>query len=212
MAQNNSFKPVFGELPATSKLTELGVTAGDRLLEVDGKAVAHLSEYNLYIFNQVLKGQPIEFKVEGSSDNANGARGAQGSVRTVLLPTADYAFVQHQSVEFNLSGWIDPVLPRPADTTLGTVLEDSPAYAAGLRSGDRIININGVDVTVWRELTDLVSPNAGQSIDLRYERKGLAYDIVLTPKLTGEGELARGVIGVGRVNPVLTDNELVDCE
>lgn len=202
------FKPVFGELPATSKLTELGVTAGDRLLEVDGKAVAHLSEYNLYIFNQVLKGQPIEFKVEGSSDNANGARGAQGSVRRVLLPTADMPLYNINPSSLIYQVGLIPYFP-PADTTLGTVLEDSPAYAAGLRSGDRIININGVDVTVWRELTDLVSPNAGQSIDLRYERKGLAYDIVLTPKLTGEGELARGVIGVGRVNPVLTDNELV---
>ena len=207
------FKPVFGELPATSKLAELGVSAGDRLLGVDGKPVAHLSEYNLYIFNQVLKGETIEFTVEALSNNKTDPEDAsvkdeQNVIRTVRLATADIPLYNINPSSLIYQAGLLPYVP-PADTTLGTVLEDSPANLAGLQVGDRIININGVDVSVWEELTDLISPNAGQSIELRYERDGSAYDISMTPKLTGEGELARGVIGVGRVSPTLTEDELV---
>jgi regulator of sigma E protease len=184
-SSEQQFKPVFGELPATSKLAELGVNSGDRLLEVDGKAVVHLSEYNLYIFNQVLKGEPIEFKVEDVGKITVGIGDAglsdgQSSVRTVLMPTEDMPLYNINPSSLIYQVGLIPYFP-PADTTLGTVLEDSPAFAAGLRSGDRIININGVDVLVWRELTDLIAPNADQSIELKYEREGSVYDISLTP-------------------------------
>jgi regulator of sigma E protease len=39
-----------------------------------------------------------------------------------------------------------------ADTTVGTVETNSPAYAAGLRMGDRVLTVNGQPVTTWTEL------------------------------------------------------------
>jgi len=52
--------PTFGELPETSLLAQAGVAPGDKLIEVDGQEVDYLLQHDLYIFNQVLKGQSIK--------------------------------------------------------------------------------------------------------------------------------------------------------
>jgi len=52
--------PTFGKVTEQSVLEKSGVKAGDTLLSVDGKPARFLAEHSLYIFNQVLKREPIE--------------------------------------------------------------------------------------------------------------------------------------------------------
>ncbi len=204
------FKPVFGSLPANSKLAEMGVKSGDRLLAVDGKQVAHLSEYNLYIFNQVLKGKPIEFTISSENDDQVAALTDAGSAatRTLQVVTKDIPLYDINPASLVYQVGLLPLLPS-ADTTLGSVLDGSPADSAGLQTGDRIVRINGSTVTAWNELTALIAPNANQAIEVAFDRAGVISEILLVPELAGEGAMARGVIGVGQVRPVLGENELV---
>jgi membrane-associated protease RseP (regulator of RpoE activity) len=49
----------------------------------------------------------------------------------------------------------------------------SPAYAAGLRPGDRIVSFNGTPVRQWQDLVGLIRRNADGKAVVRYERDGV---------------------------------------
>ncbi|MFJ2605898.1 M50 family metallopeptidase [Streptomyces sp. NPDC091279] len=53
----------------------------------------------------------------------------------------------------------------------------SPAAAAGLKAGDKIVSFNGVKTTDWNELSDLIRANPGKDIPIVVERKG--HDVTL---------------------------------
>lgn len=65
-----------------------------------------------------------------------------------------------------------------------SVDENSAAYAAGLRKGDRIVEYNGVNVLFGREvyLEEYIDPvNDTTPIKLTYERDGKEYKIIIIP-------------------------------
>lgn len=50
--------------------------------------------------------------------------------------------------------------------------QPTPAYAAGLRPGDRMVTFNGTDITSWEQMQDLVKDNGTNRADLVIERDG----------------------------------------
>jgi len=60
----------------------------------------------------------------------------------------------------------------------------SPAAAAGIRPGDRIVSIAGVPVSTWEETTALIRERAGDSTEVVVERDGAELVLTATPILT----------------------------
>lgn len=60
----------------------------------------------------------------------------------------------------------------------------SPASAAGLKAGDRIVAINGIPVTEWKQATDITHASAGVELDYTVVRDGVEMNIPVTPVLT----------------------------
>jgi regulator of sigma E protease len=89
------------------------------------------------------------------------------------------------------------------------VLPDKPAAKAGLRSGDRIVSINGEPVTDFEDVRMMISMNAGTPLPVVYERDGVRRTTVLTPERENSdyGPVGRAGISymiepvVGRVEP-----------
>jgi membrane-associated protease RseP (regulator of RpoE activity) len=48
----------------------------------------------------------------------------------------------------------------------------SPAAAAGLKAGDKILSFNGVKTTDWNKLSDLIRATPGKTVPIVVERKG----------------------------------------
>ena len=86
----------------------------------------------------------------------------------------------------------------PSSTTeeavLGEVIPEQPAAEAGLRANDRILSINGQDISSWEEMSSLIRENANQEITIRYQRDDQVNQLTLKPVLNEQGE--RGVIGI----------------
>jgi regulator of sigma E protease len=61
-------------------------------------------------------------------------------------------------------------MERPAD--IGWVSTGSPAAKAGLLSGDRIIEINGREVSTWKDLADSIPLYEKGEIAVKFERQG----------------------------------------
>lgn len=76
---------------------------------------------------------------------------------------------------------------------LGDVAEGSAAEAAGMQAGDKIIGFNG-RIRLAREISLMMTLNPdGDPVDVEYERDGVRYETVLTPKYNEEE--ARYLVG-----------------
>lgn len=88
-----------------------------------------------------------------------------------------------------------------APPVIGTLLDDSAAATSDLRSGDRIVAIDGADVHSWAEMQDHVRSAPDRELKLQIERDGVRFDRFVTPRRSvvknpvGEQE-ARGLLGV----------------
>lgn len=67
---------------------------------------------------------------------------------------------------------------------VGTVQEGSPAAAAGLVSGDRIVAVAGSPIASFEELQTVVRDSAGQPLELTIERDGQTLAMAITPRIT----------------------------
>jgi regulator of sigma E protease len=67
-----------------------------------------------------------------------------------------------------------------------------PAARAGLRSGDRIVGVDGTPVQTWSELTRRVSASPGRPVTFVIERGGARREIAITPESTKTADLETG--------------------
>jgi regulator of sigma E protease len=66
----------------------------------------------------------------------------------------------------------------------GRVTEGSPAVAAGLRSGDTIVAINGRPVKYWEDIDRAVAGSEGKPLELKIKRGDATQTVTVTPKQT----------------------------
>ena len=78
---------------------------------------------------------------------------------------------------------------------VGSVAEDSPAAAAGIRVGDRILTVAGREVDTWEELVNAVVPRANREIDVVLRRDSGVRTVQVTPAARTAYNL--GDLGVG---------------
>ena len=65
---------------------------------------------------------------------------------------------------------------------IGEVVQGSPAMAAGLQSGDRIISINDVATENWEDVSGNIRKNGGQELKLVVERDNERHLFFVKPK------------------------------
>lgn len=88
------------------------------------------------------------------------------------------------------------------EPVVGSLVDGAPAMAAGLKPGDRFIEMDGEKVESFDDLIAYVSLHGDDPIDFTMERAGQTFNVVVTPKPTerndGFGNKVRvGMIGAG---------------
>lgn len=84
------------------------------------------------------------------------------------------------------------------EARLGEVVPNSPAENAGLQQGDIIQTIDGVAVTTWRDVVEIIRQHPEEELLFTIIRNGEASEVSITPELASGTDY--GVIGV--YNPV----------
>jgi len=71
-------------------------------------------------------------------------------------------------------------------SAVGAVIEDSAAEDAGMLAGDVILSVNGQDITLFSELSDIVSQNAHVLLDIKVRRGEDVLNVQATPRARNE--------------------------
>lgn len=81
-----------------------------------------------------------------------------------------------------------------ATTTLATVVDGSPAQSAGLQPGDKIVSVDGTEISEWTDVSTALSDNEpGDKIEVGYERDGVRKNVELTLADNGSGKAQIGI-------------------
>jgi regulator of sigma E protease len=78
---------------------------------------------------------------------------------------------------------------------VGEVVAGTPAAVAGIRAGDRIVELDGKTVTSGKSLVDTIHASLGKKMDLVYERDGMRTELYVTPRSCGPAHRSWGCIG-----------------
>lgn len=70
-------------------------------------------------------------------------------------------------------------------SVVGEVMPDTAAAAAGIEAGDRILAVDGQSIELFRELSDIVSVNAGNALNFEIQRGATLITINATPRPWG---------------------------
>ena len=86
---------------------------------------------------------------------------------------------------------------------IGSVVDDSPAAAAGILPGDRVLSVAGRPVDTWEDLMFVISARADREVEMALRRGGGVRTVQVTP--VGMTEYNLGDVGVGPdVSPQVT--------
>lgn len=189
--------PLVGDVVSGSPAEQAGLERGAEIVAIEDEPVRAWDEINLKLVS--LIGHNGALSIEARPENATASQ-------RYTLPVDDYLVRQEPPQPLQSLG-ISPWRPDfPA--VLGQVMGGEAAAAAGLRSGDRIVAVDGKPVDDWMAFVNVVRGNAGETLDVRIERDGSEQTVSLTPgRNTLENGVEVGYIGAG-VEPVEWPEEL----
>lgn len=186
MLGTQQVRPVIGAVEAGSIAQQAGLSAGQEIVSVDGEATAGWSAVNLQLVRRLGESGTVALKVRESG------------------ATVDTAH------SLALDNWLkgaeepDPIKSlgiRPWRPALPPVLAEldpkGPAQAAGLKTGDKLVALDGRPIDEWQQVVDWVRERPDAKISLRVERNGAQLDVPLTLAARGEGKAASGYLGAG---------------
>jgi regulator of sigma E protease len=121
---------------------------------------------------------------EGSYANAS----LFGRITTIVAgPLANYLFA---SVLF-FGAMVIGGLPVP--TTKVAVQPGSAAEAGQMKTGDKVVEVAGKEITEWDQMRTLIAQSPNKPVDIGVEREGKVVHLNVTPATIASGE---GRIGV----------------
>ena len=72
--------------------------------------------------------------------------------------------------------YVQGIVEASEEPIIGELSPDKPAEIAGLKKGDKIININGDEIYKWRDLQEILQPIPNTKIEIRVQREGFEFD------------------------------------
>lgn len=176
-------RPVVGEIMSGSVAAEAQITSGMELKAVDGIETPDWDAVRLALIG----------KIGDSSATLTVSQFGQQATQQKQLNLRDWQFEPDKQDPVVALG-IRPRGPQ-IETTLAEVQARSPASAAGLQAGDRIVKVDGQPLTQWQVFAVQVRDNPGKNMALEVERNGEPLTLTLTPEAK-PGNAAEGFAGV----------------
>jgi len=156
-------------IPEGSFLEELGFQTDDQIIGVNGEGVIAFEDL---VAPSVITSGNLSYQVIRNGEEMD-----------VNVPPTFLDSLQTR-------GFLDPILAFPS--TISNVALGTPAEKAGLKAGDRIINIDSIDVNYWVQLTTIITSSEGKEMDFTIQRG----DSIFTLAIAADPETKQVGIGI----------------
>jgi regulator of sigma E protease len=186
MVGSQQVRPVIGSVEPGSMAAQAGLASGQEIVTVDGEAVRGWAGVNLELVRRL---------------------GETGTLQIGVQDEGSSAAVSHS---VKLDGWLkgsdepDPIKSlgiqpwRPVVApVLAEIDPEGPGAAAGLKTGDHLLALDGAPLADWQALVEAVRLRPDTRIVLHVEREGAQIDVPVTLARRGEGKAGTGYLGAG---------------
>ena len=152
-------KPVVGNVDPQSVADQAGLVTGDQLVRIGERTVSTWDSAILAILDSLLADGDIPLQVAGED----------GQERLVILRTAGQESNLTEPgqlfIGLGFRPW-SPDLPPVVDE----ITPEGPADRAGLRTGDEVIEADGVAITSWLEWVEFVRARPSERVEALISR------------------------------------------
>ncbi|WP_434591853.1 sigma E protease regulator RseP [Pseudomonas sp. R4-83] len=186
MLGSEQVRPVIGAVESGSIAARAGLNAGEEIVAIDGEPTSGWAAVNLQLVRRLGESGSLHLLVREQGSTADSPR------------------------ELKLDNWLkgadepDPIRSlgiRPWRPALPPVLAEldpkGPAQAAGLKTGDRLLALDGQPLNDWQQVVDTVRTRPDTKIMLRIERDNAQIDVPVTLAARGESKAPSGYLGAG---------------
>lgn len=176
-------KPVIDEVPQGTPAAMAQMQSGETIVSINGEAVPSWQELRWTLLTQAL--QRGEVKVEAQS-----VGGATLS-HTLSLSSLEAADLDGEFLDKLGLHLKQPVLLP----VIGKLTEGGVAALAGLQEGDVVLHANGLAVSGWNGLVDIVRAHPGKTVSLDIKRGEILLSLAVIPQTVIESGRTVGKIG-----------------
>jgi len=178
------YQPVIGR--ADNLAATAGFVAGDRIDAIAGEAVTNWTDTSLVLLGHALDRQDVQVRVTDAA-----GRPAQRSLALSRIPADKDELGAMREIG------LTPKFLIPSEFFVGQIGEGSAAAAAGVRTGDKLVAVDGDPVRSWDGFVEKVQAAAGKPLTLDVLRDGKALQLSLTPRQETDNGKAVWRIGIG---------------
>jgi len=176
--------PILGTPPAASPAAIAGVVNGEQVRAIDGHAVATWNDLRWTLLQKATSQESADLEVINEQREI--------AIRRLPLQAAGDEGWEGDALERLGIRFFRPNLPP----VVGKVMPGSPGEAAGIRSGDTILAVDGVEVGNWHDFVLQVRGSAERPVRIDLARNGAAVAVDVVPQAISERGKRIGRIGV----------------
>jgi len=92
------------------------------------------------------------------------------------------------------------LMPKGQNVIIDSVINDSPAQAAGMKSGDIVLNLAGKSIYNSTDAIDLISSNKNKNLPVQVKREDDTVNLAVTPNAEGKIGVSIGHAYTGEVD------------
>ena len=186
LSGESGIAPIVGSVEEGSVAELAGLEPGQEIVAIDGRATPTWQAVNFRLLERIGDSGRLTFSVR--------------------YPESDVVYQSEAVLNNWLSDAEEPSLIAglgirmyrpPIPALLDEIVPDSPAQAAGLQTGDKVVMADGVPMTQWMEWVDYVRERPGQEIAIEFERGDSLLQALITPaRRTDDNGEVYGQVGV----------------
>ncbi|TDO96392.1 RIP metalloprotease RseP [Marinomonas balearica] len=189
--------PKVGSIESNTPVAQTSIQVSAEIVEINGKTVTSWEDANFALAD--LIGKSGHFQVRYIPEDSNMIEESSFKLNRWLANQEPNNLIQ----DFGVTPWVPVIAP-----IIDQVFDDGAAMSAGFVHGDKVLSINGEQISDWRSFVKWVQSNPNRALSVQIARGSDIFELTLVPDKRSNGEDSIGVAGIS-VQPVEYDKSFI---
>ena len=191
-------RPIIGEVVSGSLAAQASLTSGEVIQKINGELISSWQEARWILLEESLENKSVEIETINQNNE-------------LFQHSLSFAGVNNDT-EVDVLKKIGLAEYRPVIAAIiGEILSDSAAEKAGFKIDDKILSIDGVTISDWEQVVNIIKSSPNKKLWFEIERAQKTLRIDVTPEKVNENSESIGRMGATvKINQKELDKLLVE--